>query len=154
MAFVDLTMDKNGRSYHDLDIENGDLKTTDGFSSSLLMSILCERRATESEVASPKKRRGWWGNEAAGFDDFEIGSKYWLLSQARHTDNTLNNAINYGRQATEWYVTDGYIDKVEVTADYNSITNMDIDIKLFKSQDLVGQKGFKLWENTLSEIEF
>jgi phage gp46-like protein len=153
MAFVDFTLDKGDRTYHDLDIVDGDFKTTDGYSTSLLMTVMCERRASESEVPKPSKRRGWFGNEFAGFDNFEIGSKLWLLSQARADELSLNNAVTYVEEASQWYVDDNLLDKVEVTGTYIDLITLELDVKFFKSQDLVFQKGFTLWENTLSELE-
>ena len=67
MALVDILMTKNDDGYYDINFENGDLSKTDGFETALLMTFLCERRASDSEIPSPKRQRGWWGNAFLGF---------------------------------------------------------------------------------------
>ena len=152
MSFVDILLRKNTEGYYDLDFDNGDLYSTDGFTSALLMSIFCERRATPSEVAPPEKRRGWWGNAFLGFTDFEMGSKLWLLSQARADQNSLNNSITFTNNALEWLVDDKYIDKVNVSAEYDEQNKLLLAIQLLIGQDIVLNKGFKLWQNTIEEL--
>lgn len=151
MEFVDIAVSNEGRDFLDIDFENGDIKTTDGFETSLLMSILGNKRASASEVPAPQNRRGWWGNEALDFDDYEIGSKLWLLNQARQTQRTLNDSITYSRDATQWYVDDNFLDKVQVTAEYVKVGNdrvLEILINLVKFQNSVLSKGFRIWQNT------
>lgn len=151
MAFVDILMEKDN-GFYDLAFDNGDLKSTQGFTSSLLMSIFCERRATPSEVAPPEKRRGWWGNAFLGFTDFEIGSKLWLLSQARADQVTLNNSITFSTNALDWLIDDKYIDKINITAEYNEQNILLLAIQLLIGQDIVLNIGFKLWQNTIEEL--
>jgi len=151
MAFVDILLEKDN-GFYDLAFDNGDLKSTQGFTSALLMSIFCERRATASEVADPSKRRGWWGNAFLGFTDFQIGSKLWLLSQARADQVTLNNSITFSSNAVEWFKEDKYIDKANVTADYDEQNALLIFIQFLIGQDIVLNKGFRLWDNTIEEL--
>lgn len=152
MSFVDILLEKTEAGFYDLAFDNGDLLATQGFTSALLMSILCERRATPSEVAQPEKRRGWWGNAFLGFTDFEIGSKLWLLSQARANQVTLNNSITYTNNALEWFAQDKYIDKANVTAEYNAQNVLLLYIQFIIGQDIVLNKGFRLWDNTIEEL--
>jgi phage gp46-like protein len=152
MSFVDILLRKNTEGYYDLDFDNGDLYSTDGFTSALLISIFCERRATPSEVAPPEKRRGWWGNAFLGFADFEMGSKLWLLSQARADQVTLNNSITFTNNAVEWFKEDKYIDKANVTANYDEQNALLIFIQFLIGQDIVLNKGLRLWNNTIEEL--
>jgi len=151
MAFVDIKMTQNEEEFLDISFENGDLSTVDGFESALLMSILLEKRASSSEIEAPQFRRGWWGNEALGFDDYEIGSKLWLLSQSRIRQKSLNEAITFSRDSLQWFIDDDFLDKVEVTANFSfddGQSTLDLQIGLFRSQNSVLSKGFKIWQNT------
>ena len=151
MDFVDIAVSNVGRSYFDIDFENGDIKTTNGFETALLMSVLGEKRALQSEVPAPERQRGWWGNEALDFADYEIGSKLWLLAQARQTQVNLNHAQTYVRDSLQWFVDDGFLDEVEVGAQYNKIGDesvMEILVNLVRFQNSVLSKGFKIWQNT------
>lgn len=140
-----------GKNYYDFTIVNHKLNTTQGFDQALLMSILCEKRASSSEVSAPEKRRGWWGNEVLGFGNYNIGSKLWLLFQARANQDTLNNAITYTRDGLQWLINDGYVIDINVSAEYNIVNTqrvLDITIVLIRSKDSVETRGFRLWQNT------
>jgi len=98
---VDIKLNDD-KGYWDIDFDSqGDFVLEDGFDTAILMSLMCNKRANEAEVEAPQYRRGWWGNETSDFDNFEIGSKLWLLSQARATQNTLNRAIRYTQDALQ-----------------------------------------------------
>jgi len=124
--------------------ESGDINTADFFDTSLLYSLFGERRANQDEVVEPQLRRGWIGNT----DEFENGSKIWLLSQARLTRNTLNRLQDEATKALQWLVDDGLavsIDQVIATVSGGRVL---LDITIRRSRDKVDRKFFTLWENT------
>lgn len=153
MTFVDIAMDKTEQGYFDMVFENGVIETINSFETALNMSIFGERRASESEVSIPQFRRGWYGNSLLGFENFEMGSKLWLLGQARATQNTLNNAITYCDEALQWFIEDNYLDKVLVSANYDERNAMLINIQLIRSQNIVLSKCYKLWQNTIQDLD-
>lgn len=124
--------------------ENGDILTDDFFDTSILYSIFGERRASASEVVEPQLRRGWIGND----DDFENGSKVWLLSQARLTRSNLNRLESEIRSALQWLVDDGYAVAIgRITVDLNNgVVGAWVPIE--RSRDKVDRKFYTLWENT------
>lgn len=146
MAAVDIALDKS-KGYYDMSFTGGDFTLTDGFDTALLMSLFCERRASESEIPAPELRRGWWGNLLSDFIRFEIGSKLWLLAQARATENTLNDAINYTQQCLEWFIEDGHLDDIEVTGSLDNDA-IKLNIKLMRDQDIVLSDSYDLWDLT------
>lgn len=89
----------------------GDFETTPGFDTALLMSLLCERRASSDEVVDSRLRRGWVGNED---QDNPIGSKVWLADQARRTSDTLNDLKTYAEGGLEWFLSEGLVDDFTV----------------------------------------
>jgi phage gp46-like protein len=124
--------------------ESGDIQTEDFFDTAILYSIFGERRASADEVVDPQLRRGWIGND----DDFENGSKIWLLSQAKLTRNNLNRLEDEAEKALSWLVDDGYavsIDPVVATVSSGVVL---LDIPIRRSRDKVERKFFELWENT------
>lgn len=132
-GFFDFTLD-----------DDGDIKTADFFDTSLLYSIFGERRASPDEVVDPERRRGWIGNS----DDFENGSKLWLLSQARLTRSTLNSIEDEAEKALEWLVDDELavsLDEVVATLSNGRVL---LDITIRRTRDKVDRKLFTLWENT------
>ena len=152
MAFVDIILKKNLTDFYDLSFVGGDLEKTEGFASAVNISIFCEKRASASEVAIPEKRRGWWGNAFLGYTDFEYGSKLWLLLQARASQKTLNNSITYSENALQWFIEDNYLDKVVVSSEYDDNMAMLLNVQLIRSQDIVFSNGYRLWENTITEL--
>lgn len=124
--------------------QNGDIKTEEFFDTSLLYSIYGERRASPDEVVEPQLRRGWIGNS----EEFENGSKIWLLSQARLTRSNLNRLQDEAKKAIQWLVDDGYavlIDNVTATVTDNGVL---LDVTIRRSRDKIDRRFFKLWEQT------
>jgi phage gp46-like protein len=150
--FIDLDLQKTSSGYYDLYFdEQGDFAKTKGFNTALKMSLLVDARATVSQVPDPIRRRGFWGNFLLGFANYELGSLLWLLNQARATQNTLNNSITFSQKATEWFVEDNHLDKVNVSADYTNRTSEALRIDLIRSNNVVESFGYIIWENTLEE---
>lgn len=146
MSSVDIALDKS-KGYYDISFTNGDFTLTDGFDTSLIMSLFCERRAAASEVPAPELRRGWWGNLLNEVIGFEIGSKLWLLYQERNTQDVLNNAINYVQECLQWFIDDDYLDNVNVTGERKE-ESISINIELLRNQNIVYSKSFDLWQLT------
>ncbi len=131
----------------DLSIVNGDFTLVDSFDTSLTVSLFADARADASEVPSAELRRGWWGNQ---FDDdleFDLGSKLWLLDQARRTQATLNSAIGFAQNSLQWLVDDGHAKRVEVTGVFTS-QGIRLTVTIFRDQNRVETRNFDLWENT------
>ena len=153
MAFVDIDLRKDDKEYYDIYFdENGDLGKTEGFNTALKMSLLCEKRASASESPVLENRRGWWGNAYLGVDNYELGSKLWLLYQSRATQNTLNNSITFSDDGLRWLVEDGYLDKIIVNAEYNSNYDLIQRIDLIRSNNVVQSLSYSIWDNTILEL--
>ena len=128
---IDIKLIDSGLGYVDIEInEEGDISTTDGLDTTIVMSIFCERRADIDEVLKPSRRRGWWGNELAVIPGFEQGSKLWLLDQARLSIENVNAARDFVAAGLEWMIDDGVIDDVTVTTNRdNAELNIFVEIK-------------------------
>lgn len=126
--------------------DSGDFLMTDSFDTAIKMSFFGEVRADRSEVPSPERRRGWWGN-TVNVDNYEFGSKLWLLDQVRATQDTLNKAINYTQLGFQWFVSDNLLSKVEVTGELRP-DNVKLAIVLIRSNSIVETRYFDLWQNS------
>lgn len=123
---------------------DGDIETADFFDTSILYSIFGERRASADEVVDPQRRRGWIGNE----EDFENGSKIWLLRQARLTRDTLNRLEDEVEKALQWLVDDGFAVSIGDISATVSGGHVLLDVTIFRSRDKVIRRHFELWELT------
>ncbi len=127
--------------------DSGQLVGTSGFDTALLMTVLCEQRATVSQVSIPHYRRGWWGNTLSDFANFQIGSLLWLYYQARNNDQTTSGIITALQDAFMWFIQDGYLTDVKVNA-ISSNCGVNILIDLINNNLVVNSISFNLWENT------
>ncbi len=143
----DIVLEKNTNGLYDILFENGDFKLTDGLDTAILMSLLIDKRADESEVFEPELRRGWIGNEQNEDEDYDIGSKLWLIYQARANQNTLNRAIDYAKDGLIWMINDGLIKDVQVTGEIEN-ENIILTVNFIRFDNSILTQQFNLWENT------
>lgn len=148
IAITDLKMTLIDEGYYDFSISNGSLETISGFESAILMSLLAERRADSSEISQSQKRRGWIGNDMNDIENFEIGSKIWLLSQARLTQDTLNKSLDFARSALQWFVDDGYSERINVTGAIKN-NSIILTIVFYNKNDVIAKVGFDIWRQTI-----
>jgi phage gp46-like protein len=135
---------------YDINIVDGQIDLVDNFDTALQMSVFCERRADGSEVLPSFQRRGWWGNTISNRVNFEIGSKIWILAQSRLTQDVINKIAIYAKEATDWLVEDGYLEKIDIDVTQRGDTAVRINFKLFRSNSEVESLFFDLWNNTQS----
>lgn len=142
---TDVFIDKVSAGYFDLFIDDqGDLTNGDFFDSSLLYSLLGERRANASEVTISNYRRGWIGSED---DPYENGSKIWIYYQERITRSVLSGVQTEASASLQWLVDDGFLANVEVRATVQD-QQLTLIIDLFRFNSKVDRRFFQLWENT------
>lgn len=148
MQSIDLKITKDTDGIYDIGIENGDFALIDSFDTSITCALLTDARADANEVLQSQRRRGWWGNQFASyFPDYQIGSKLWLLDQARNTQNTLNSAIDYARNALQWLVDDGHADNIIVNGTRNS-SGISLVVQILRGNSIVDTKYYDLWQNS------
>ncbi len=149
---IDIKMVRGEDGLYDMALgDDGDLLTTAGVETSLLMSFFAERRADASEVAVPFLRRGWWGNAVTSPDDFEVGSKLWLLYDARAVPETASRAEDYTRQAYQWLINDQIFRRLDVGSALGE-DSVTIDITLFNAGNNIETLHFDLLNDTVKEL--
>lgn len=126
---IKLIQDSNGD--WDIDFENGDFKLTSGLDTALYMSVLCEKRASPSQVKEPTLRRGHFTNIFNSVQDYEVGSLLWLYTyQARNTQSNASLAEQAINQGLSWLLEDNILTKINtsISRSGNSMT-VNIDVK-------------------------
>ena len=136
--------DTNG--IYDIELTaDGDIANGDFFDSSLIYSILGERRALASEVPASHRRRGWIGNEHS---DYENGSKIWLYEQSKLTRTILNDIQSEAVNSLQWLIDDGFAVGV-ITPEIIVLENgVGIILNIQRPNSEVEQRFFELWNNT------
>lgn len=146
---VDLKLTQDSNYLWDINFaDNGDFELTDGLDTSFSTTFFTDRRAATSEVPTPEQRRGWWGNLVSDVPNLELGSKLWLLDQAVNSTITLANAIKYAQEAYQWLIDFNYADNVEVSGE-QSQSSLSLTIRIVKDKNVIEEKVYDLWVNTV-----
>lgn len=127
---IDVKLIQGDDGIWDIDLDaDGQLVLDFGFETTIGLSIMGERRASEGEVVTPEHRRGWIGNLLADTPGFEQGSKSWLFKQSRLTSETVTAIRNTDQEALDWMVEDGLAKSIIVSSSQNgSSINEEINI--------------------------
>lgn len=138
----------NEKGYYDFKVVRGEIVTTTGFETSLILSLFSDRRADISEVPEIELRHGWWGNlilrDILNKPLFEMGSKIWLTYQARSDQTTLNFIKNYVEEALIWLIEEQYVKNIAVTVRKETDRKIFIEIKLTLNNNLLLESVFEL----------
>ena len=146
----DLAMPFNeSKRYYDLEFENGDLKTTNSYTTSLLLTYGVDARASSGLVANDN-RGGWWGNLFNTDRNSAIGSQLWIIANDQFTEDNKNRGKAILDVAFGYYVTAGIAKQVNITASMMK-NGYKYDIELIISDSIVESQTFKLWQNTKAE---
>jgi phage gp46-like protein len=102
----------------DLALGPGGLVQDNGLTSVVLASLLTDARAEPADPlpAGVTDRRGWVGDVIAVLPNDRFGSKLWLLSREKQTEQTRRRAETYARDALAWLIADGAAQSVTVVA--------------------------------------
>ena len=134
---------------YDIEFENGDFKIDDGLETALIVSILSDRRASESQVFQPELRRGWIGDLVTTLPGYKLGSHIWLSEQARVTQETLSTIQDSAEKSLNWMLSASLILKVEAKATITSKDNILLTITITSPDGSVSIKAFNLWKRTI-----
>lgn len=135
-------------SYDYIIDENGDFAIDDSFDTDLLHSLFVDTRADSSEIPQPRNRRGWFGDEFTTLQDYNLGSKLWLLEQARSTIKTKNDAVAYVKKCLQWLIDEKKALRVEVTGERLNPSGLKIFITIFVNENKILKFTYKLWKNS------
>jgi len=100
----------------DLQVEGSDLANDTTLRTSILISLLTDRRADPDDAVPnvTETHRGWW---ADALTDIPIGSKLWLLGRSTINNETLTKSELYISECLGWMITDLLIQAVHVTSE-------------------------------------
>jgi phage gp46-like protein len=106
---------------------------------SVVISLFTWRRANKDDVLPSDQRMGWWGDSLPIVPNDRIGSRLWLLSRGTLRDDTPGQAVEYAEEALEWMlpapVGDGVATAVDVTAQRNGLTELDLSVVITRAVD-------------------
>lgn len=130
------------RGRADMAMAGPDLATDAGLETAVIVSLFTDRLAAEGDAIpdGTADRRGWWGDmpidaTAQGVTPPDlIGSRLWLLDRALQTQQTLQLAETYAKEALQWMLDDGVAGSVTATASFPRLGWIQLVI-------VIGQQG-------------
>jgi phage gp46-like protein len=121
------------------------LQAGDDLATAILISLCTDRSASPDDTLpdGTTDRRGWWGD--AG-EDYQIGSRLWLLSRAKQTDDTLQKAFDYVQEALQWMIDDKAVGEFEITVQWVKTSTLGITVTAIKDGERLASVGYaSLW---------
>lgn len=124
-----------------IDIETGFISDVfeDALRSAIIVSLLTDRRANVDDVIpdapasnqsiSPD-RRGWAGDALAEVAGERVGSRLWLLSRKKQTEETRRLAIEYCQEALKWLIDDKIATSVLVNAEWTDGGRLNVEVTI------------------------
>lgn len=121
----------------DLSVEAGQVVVDHGLLTAATISLFSDRLAESDDrlPADDGDRRGWWGDAYPPVPGDRIGSRLWLLHREKQTQETLNRAEEYAREAFDWMIEDGIASKVDVAASWIRMGVMGLEIGIERPTD-------------------
>lgn len=97
----------------DWQLSGADLLSGNDLATAVLISLFTDRLAEASDTLpdSTGDRRGWWGDLG---EDYPIGSRLWLLSRSKLTQQVANQAKDYCQEALQWLLDDGVAGSITI----------------------------------------
>lgn len=117
--------------YGDWQMNGAQLATGDDLATAILISLFTDRIAEPDDVIPDGSNdpRGWWGD--AG-EATPIGSRLWLLSRAKQTQETLQRAYDYIVEALQWMIDDGVVAKFDVLVEWTKASELGAQVVAYK----------------------
>jgi len=97
------------------------------------ISLFTWRRANPDDDLPGDQRMGWWGDSFPVVPNDRIGSRLWLLSRAKLTNDTVLRAKEYADEALEWLVKDGIASRVVVESERQGLSTLALACRVYKS---------------------
>lgn len=99
----------------------------------VVISLFTWRRANPDDDLPGDQRMGWWGDSFAVELNDKIGSRLWLLSRAKITNDTVARAQEYAEEALQWLIADGVAARVEVEAQRIDTFTLGLAVRVYKT---------------------
>lgn len=131
------------------------LDSTNGLVTAIAVALFTHRTAEDDdelpEFASD--RRGWWADSQAAEvrDGWPIGSRLWLLSREKQTEDTRARAEFYIREALEPFVDRRIVSAYDLTVEWFAPERLGAEITLYRgSRQSIAVRFETLWNEVVT----
>lgn len=136
----------------DLVLAGADLDTGHTLETAVLMSLFTNRRA-ESDDRLPDTftdRQGWWGDDFPVRDGDRIGSRLWLLSAEKQTNQTRLRYLEYAAEALQWLIDDQVASQIRIEAEYVRLGVLGMRIEILRGDGSLSRFQY-LWDHLAAQ---
>lgn len=93
-------------------------------------------------------RRGWWADHEAAeiWDGWPIGSRLWLLSREKQTEQTRQRAETYIREALDPFVERRIVSGYDLAVAWFAHERLGAEITLYRGGDRIAVRFETLWD--------
>lgn len=132
-------------------LDGKDLDGTRELVTAIAIALFTDRTALDDDVLPDElgtSRRGWWADADAEqiHGGWPIGSRLWLLSREKQTDETRNRAEAYIREAIDPFVTAKIVAGYDLEVDWFEFERLGAEITLYRGSDVIAVRFEKLWD--------
>lgn len=148
LEFVDIKLVLEG-DIADIAIENGDLRPEVTLTTAVLISLFTDRRAEQGDSLAFEgdDPRGFWAEDT----EDPYGSRLWLLSRSKATDETALQAVEFCAQALEWISNLDIAERIGVEAAFDSSRRLCIEVEIERGS---ARRWPSLWKGASGAKEF
>ncbi len=126
------------------------LDTSREIVTAVAISLFTNRTAlADDPLPSGTDRRGWWGDHEARdiHGGTPIGSRLWLLSREKQTEQTRVRAEDYCREALAWMVADKLATRIDVACAWFAHQRLGAEIDIIRGPaKSIAVRFEKLWQ--------
>ncbi|KAA5937611.1 hypothetical protein F3I27_22015 [Pantoea sp. Bo_2] len=103
---------------------------TDPLTRAVIISLFTWRRAEPDD--DTERPFGWWGDSYPTVANDRIGSRLWLLSRSKLTNNTVASARNYAEQALAWMTEDGVAARIDIDVSRTGLSSLKLSVVIWQ----------------------
>lgn len=110
------------------------------------ISLFTDREADPDDVIPDGSGdpRGWWADDP----ERRIGSRLWLLTRSKRTQETLLRAQDYAQEALQWMLEDGVVAKWDVLVEWTAQNTLGVQVTARRTDGRVEAMNFAwAWAN-------
>jgi len=145
----------------DADMMSGDwlisgrtLDSTHELVTAVAVALFTHRTAEDDDPLPhfASDRRGWWGDHEAReiYDGWPIGSRLWLLSREKQTEETRARAEEYIREALDPFVTHRICERYDLTVAWFAHERLGAEIVFYRGpKESIAVRFEKLWDEVI-----
>jgi len=121
-------------------MEGYQLQTGDDLFTAVLISLFTDRTANPDDVIPDGSGdpRGWWGDDP----QYPIGSRLWLLSRSKETQQVPALAQDYVAEALQWLIDDGVVASFDILCEWTRPSMLGIQVVANKMDGTTASMNF------------